>query len=589
MKSRSQETSLLAAVVLTAGVTLVRLPAAPVEGVAVRDWIAAHAIPLATPQARQGFGDLQPLKNVIGDARIVSLGEATHGTREFFQLKHRLLEFLATEMEFTIFSIEANLPEAYRLNDFVLTGEGDPARLLKGMYFWTWNTEEVLDMINWMREFNRSGRGRVQFTGFDMQTPTIAADIVRRFVEKHDTEYAGVAGQAAAKAVMTSRQQASFGSATGSFPIAEAAGKRVRFSGYIKTENVTGYAGLWWRVDGAAGVKGFANLRDRAPKGTTDWQRYELEIAVAPGVTNINFGALLSGEGTAWFDALAVELDGQPYTDSARFDFDFESAAIKGLRLDSGGYAARLDQSVFHDGQQSLQIRCVSPSSIGQGIDPKLAAASWKEIVQHLESSRAVYLEKGAVAGDVEWAIQNARVVHQCLQMQAKAVSRDRSMAENVKWILEQNPGAKIVLWAHNGHVATSGFRGYESMGAVLRQMYGRQMVVVGFAFNQGSFQAIEQGKGLRDFTVPPAPAGSLDATFAATGLPLFALDLRCLPASGPVAEWLNRPQLSRSIGAVYSEDAAARYLTQLNAPANFDLMLFVEKTTAARKNPPLP
>jgi erythromycin esterase-like protein len=86
---------------------------------------------------------MQPLKKIIGDARIVALGEATHGTREFFQLKHRMLEFLATEMGFTIFSIEANMPEAYRVNDYVLTGVGDPAALLRGMYFWTWDTESL--------------------------------------------------------------------------------------------------------------------------------------------------------------------------------------------------------------------------------------------------------------------------------------------------------------------------------------------------------------------------------------------------------------------------------------------------------------
>ena len=51
------------------------------------------------------------------------------------------------------------------------------------MYFWTWDTEEVLDMILWMRAFNASGRGRVQFTGFDMQTPTVAMEIVRAFVD----------------------------------------------------------------------------------------------------------------------------------------------------------------------------------------------------------------------------------------------------------------------------------------------------------------------------------------------------------------------------------------------------------------------
>src|ERR671927_351649 len=140
----------------------------------VVDWIAANAIRLQTPEAGHGFADMQLLKKIIGNARIVSLGEATHGTREFFQLKHRMLEFLATEKGFTIFSIEANMPEAYRLNDYVLNGKGDPAALIKGMYFWTWSTEEVLDMVQWMREFNQSGKGRVEFTGFDMQTPDVA-------------------------------------------------------------------------------------------------------------------------------------------------------------------------------------------------------------------------------------------------------------------------------------------------------------------------------------------------------------------------------------------------------------------------------
>src|SRR6266571_798502 len=101
------------------------------------EWIRTHAVRLQTAEAGHGFTDMQPLKRVIGSARIVALGEATHGTREFFQLKHRMLEFLASEMGFTIFSIEANMPEAYRLNDYVLNGNGDPAKLLRGMYFWT--------------------------------------------------------------------------------------------------------------------------------------------------------------------------------------------------------------------------------------------------------------------------------------------------------------------------------------------------------------------------------------------------------------------------------------------------------------------
>src|SRR5215472_1793281 len=85
-------------------------------------WIRANAIPLKTVEAGHGFDDMMPLERVVGDARVVALGEATHGTREFFQLKHRMIEFLATQMGFTLFTIEANMPEAYKLNDYVLGG-----------------------------------------------------------------------------------------------------------------------------------------------------------------------------------------------------------------------------------------------------------------------------------------------------------------------------------------------------------------------------------------------------------------------------------------------------------------------------------
>ena len=63
----------------------------------VTEWVRGNAIRLTTPEAGHGFKDMEPLKKVVGKARIVSLGEATHGSREFFQLKHRMLEFLARD------------------------------------------------------------------------------------------------------------------------------------------------------------------------------------------------------------------------------------------------------------------------------------------------------------------------------------------------------------------------------------------------------------------------------------------------------------------------------------------------------------
>ena len=259
---------------------------------------------------------------------------------------------------------------------------------------------------------------------------------------------------------------------------------------------------------------------------------------------------------------------------------------MTGFATGGNGYGAGLDNKVFRGGAQSLHLRSVSAATAPP--PPEVAAkaaAVWSDVVSHLEQARATYRSAGATDRDVDWAIQNATIVLQGLRSRTNRNVRDRSMAENIKWILDRSPNAKIVLWAHNGHVASGGF-GFETMGQTLRKMYGSAMVVIGFAFNQGGFQAMEQGKGVIPFTVPPAPPGSLDATLAAAGIPILALDLRKAPQTGPVADWLAQPHPSRTIGAVYSEATAASYLMPLRAPLSYDVMLFVESTTAARKNP---
>ncbi len=170
------------------------LDAGPVATAPLSDeqarWLHTHLVPFDTAEAGRGFADLQPLRPMIGDARIVALGEGTHGTREFFRMKHRLTEFLAAEMGFTLFAIEANIPEADRVNAYVLTGAGDPKELLRGLYFWMWDTQEVLDLILWMRRFNASGRGRIQFLGLDMQLGELAMSNTRAFVAEYDPDYA---------------------------------------------------------------------------------------------------------------------------------------------------------------------------------------------------------------------------------------------------------------------------------------------------------------------------------------------------------------------------------------------------------------
>jgi erythromycin esterase len=156
---------------------------APSEAV---DWLKTQAKPLKTVQAESGLEDLSDFGTMVGNAKIIGLGEATHGTREFFLTKHRLLEYLVKEKGFTTFAIEATLPESYAVNDYVLNGEGDAQTVLRNLYFWTWNTQEVLDMIEWMRQYNKNPAhtNKIKFFGFDMQSPVNAIAYVSRYVQQ---------------------------------------------------------------------------------------------------------------------------------------------------------------------------------------------------------------------------------------------------------------------------------------------------------------------------------------------------------------------------------------------------------------------
>ena len=155
-------------------------------------------------------------------------------------------------------------------------------------------------------------------------------------------------------------------------------------------------------------------------------------------------------------------------------------------------------------------------------------------------------------------------------------------MAENIRWMMEhEGADAKAVVWAHNGHIATA----EDAMGWYLRRNYGPDLVVFGFAFNQGGFQAregpVQTKGGLRAFEVGSAPAGSLDALLASADLKIAAIDLRTLPKSGPVTEWFAVPHGTRDINAVYYDNGSR--FAQQKVPSIYDGLLFVEKTTPAR------
>ncbi|MGA3097135.1 MAG: erythromycin esterase family protein [Bryobacteraceae bacterium] len=403
---------------------------APEEVVA---WLKTNAIRLETVEPGSAFADMAPLKARLKDARVVAMGEATHGTREFSQFKHRMFQFLVEELGFTVIGVEGNWPESLKVNEYVLDGKGDPREALAGIYFSMWQTEEVLEMVRWMRQYNQDAAHtrKLKFYGFDMQAPRVAEANVLEYLRRVDPE---------------SRETA---------------------------------------------AKTFAVL---------------------------------------------------------------------------GEWAAN---DVYEHG----------PAEIKRGVAESLAA-----ILRRFDERKQEYIARSSLG---EWTMvrQNMVIVKQAEVKLADQTGhfRDQAMAENVKWILDQEePGTKIMLWAHNGHIAGDA-QGYGPMGEHLREIFGGQAVLCGFVFQQGGFRAGDiDGDALRDFTVGPPPQGSLGATFAAIGAPLFAIDLRHLPG-GKVADWFDAPHITWHIGGGYTATTPGAWFLPIRAARAFDMLIFVAKTTPSR------
>lgn len=141
----------------------------------VMAWLAEAAAPLTSVLPGQGFDDLAPFAAMIGSARVVGLGEATHGTREFFQLKHRLIEYLVARLGFTVVAFEGSAAHARATNDYVMGRTDDLAAALNG-FFAVYQTEEVVALLDWLRAWNLDPDhlNKVTFAGFDMQQPAAA-------------------------------------------------------------------------------------------------------------------------------------------------------------------------------------------------------------------------------------------------------------------------------------------------------------------------------------------------------------------------------------------------------------------------------
>lgn len=163
-------TAVAGGVVLTppsANATTTTTPPATAETLV--SWINRHAVHLSRLDAAGPLDDLHPLRGIVGDAHVVGIGESAHGTHTQHVLKHRAARFLVEQLGFRTIAWEENWASGVAIDRYVTSGKGDP-RAIVGSIGFQFRSQALLDLVCWMRAFNRDrdDADKVRFLGSDV-------------------------------------------------------------------------------------------------------------------------------------------------------------------------------------------------------------------------------------------------------------------------------------------------------------------------------------------------------------------------------------------------------------------------------------
>jgi erythromycin esterase-like protein len=156
------------------------------------------AISSTAHQLQGTANDYDPLLKLIGDARFVLLGEATHGTHEFYRERALISQRLIAEKGFTAVAVEADWPDAYRVNRYIRnqSDAADSEQALAGFKrfpTWMWRNSEVVEFVEWLRDYNNTQGSPVSkagFYGLDLYSLFTSIYEVLHYLDKIDPEAA---------------------------------------------------------------------------------------------------------------------------------------------------------------------------------------------------------------------------------------------------------------------------------------------------------------------------------------------------------------------------------------------------------------
>jgi len=154
----------------------------------------------------ENAGDLDPLLERIGDARYVLLGEASHGTSEYYTWRAELSKRLIREKGFSFIAVEGDWPDCYRVNRYLKGFPGSGANAFDVLHAferwptWMWANREIVDLVEWLRGYNEQRRvpdeRKVGFYGLDVYSLWDSMRVVVEYLESKDPQLAAGARRA---------------------------------------------------------------------------------------------------------------------------------------------------------------------------------------------------------------------------------------------------------------------------------------------------------------------------------------------------------------------------------------------------------
>ncbi len=172
-------------------------PLAPTRATGTRPGTAsdADAVRAAAAPLLGGKDDYDELLALVGDARFVLIGEASHGTHDFYRERARITRRLIEEHGFNAVAVEADWPDAYRINRYVRGASDDPDAVASLGNFqrfprWMWRNADVVDFVEWLHDYNAAASEAKQagFYGLDLYSLQTSIQAVVAYLDRVDPE-----------------------------------------------------------------------------------------------------------------------------------------------------------------------------------------------------------------------------------------------------------------------------------------------------------------------------------------------------------------------------------------------------------------